>query len=105
MSAARLLMTYFPSGPGIGMVKTIAIGSFGLMPGPSVRRDIWPSFSGVSHDVSAKRLACQRASKGFLSALEMHCLMEVGLWGGTIESTRIRPRDDSGSIATFDGIA
>jgi hypothetical protein len=56
-SAARFLMRYLPSGPGIE-VKTIAIGSFGLRPGPPVRRfDIWPSSKGVTLDMSSKILA------------------------------------------------
>ena len=44
-------------------------------------------------------------SPGFLSILEMHNLIDVGLCGGVIESARIRPMDgSSGSFATFDGI-
>ena len=83
----------------------MAIGSFGLRPGPSVRRiEMWPSFNGVSHDVSANRSAL--ASAGVFSTLEMHRLMEVGLCGGATESARIRPRHgSSGLMATFDGIA
>ena len=85
----------------------IAIGSFGLRPGPSAQRiEMWPSFNGVSHDVSAKRSAC--ASDGFLSTLEIHRLIEMGLCGGAIESARIRPlasEGSSGSVATFDGIS
>ena len=72
----------------------MAIGSFGLRPGPSVRRiEMWPSVSGVSHDVSEKRSAL--TSAGILSTLEMHRFMEVGLCGGAIQSARIRPRDGS----------
>ena len=83
----------------------MAIGSFGLRPGPSVRRfEMWPSFNGVSHDKSAKR--SERASFGFLSTLEMHRLMEAGLCGGGTESARIRPREGfPGSMATLDGIS
>ena len=83
----------------------MAIGLFGLWPGPSVQRiEMWRSASGVSHDVSAKR--SKLTSAGFFSTLEMHRFMEVGLWGGEIESTRIRPMDgSSGSLATFDGIS
>ena len=84
----------------------MAIGSFGLRPGPSVRRiEMWPSFNGVSHDVSAKRSACQ-ASAGFLSTLEIHRLIDIGLCGGATKSARIRPMEgSSGSMATFDGIS
>ena len=75
-------MRYSPSGIGLstpsGTGTTMAIGSFGLRPGPSVRRiAIWPSFNGVSHDMSAKRLAW---SNEVLSTLETHRLMEVGVW-------------------------
>ena len=84
----------------------MAIGSFGLKPRPSLRRiEMCPSLNGMSHDVSAKRSAYQ-ASAGFPSTLEMHRLMEVGLWGGATESTRIRPREGSpGLMATFDAIS
>ena len=84
----------------------MAIGSFGLRPGPSEGRiETWPPFNGVSHDVSAKRSAFQR-NAGFPSTFEMHRLMEAGVCGGAIESARIRPRDgSSGSKATFDGIS
>ena len=108
MSVARFLMRYFPSGIGLftpsGTGTTMAIGSFGLRPGPSVRRiAIWPSFNGVSHDMSAKRLAW---SNEVLSTLETHRLMEVGVCGGATESARIRPREgSSGSKDTFDGIS
>ena len=83
----------------------MTIGSFGLRPGPSVRRiDMWPSFSGLSHVVSAKRSELTNA--GSPSTLEMRRLIEVGVCGGAIESPRIRPMDgSSGSIATFDGIS
>ena len=85
----------------------MAIGSFGLKPGPSVRRnEIWPSFNGASHDVSAKRSTRPWESTGFLSTLKMHRLMEVGLCGGVIQSAQIQPREgSSGSMATFDGIS
>ena len=86
----------------------MAIGSFGLRPGPSLGRiEMWPSLNGVSHDVSAKRSAWPgKANARFLSTLEMHRLIEAGLCGGAIESTRMRPRDgSSGSNATFDGIS
>ena len=81
----------------------MAIGSFGLRPGPSVRRiGTWPSVNGVSHDESAKR--SKLTSSGYLSTLEMHRFMEVGLWGGAIESAAIRPMDGLfESLATFDG--
>ena len=81
----------------------MAIGSFGFRPGPSVRKiEMWPSFNGVSDDVSAKRSAW--TSAGFLSTLEMHRLIEAGLYGGATESTWIRPREGpSGSNAAFDG--
>ena len=74
-------------------------------PGPSLRRiKTWPSFNGVSDDVSAKRSAW--ASSGVLSTLEMHRLMAAGLCGGGTESARIRPREGSSeSMATFDGIS
>ena len=73
----------------------MAIGSFGLRPGPSVRRnEIWLSFNGESQDVSGKRSACQ-ASAGFPSTLEMHSLIDMGLCGGAIESAGIRPMDGS----------
>ena len=76
----------------------MAIGSFGLRPIPSERR------VEISHAASAKRSACQ-ASAGFLSTLEMHRLMKVGVCSGAIESARIRPSEgSSGSMATFDGI-
>ena len=52
---------------------------------------MWPSFNGVSHDMSAKRLAW--AIAGVLSTLEMLRLMEAGVCGGGIESARIRPRE------------
>ena len=83
----------------------MAIGSFGLRPGLSVPRiEMWPSFNGVSHDMSAKTSA--RASAGVLSTLEMHRLMVAALCGGATESARIRPREgSSGSTATFDGIS
>ena len=72
----------------------MAIGSFGLRPGPSVRRiEIWPSVNGASHVVSAKR--SELAIPGFLSTLEMHSLIDVGLCGGAIESARMRPMDGS----------
>ena len=82
----------------------MAIGSFGVNPGPSVPRSaMWPSFNGVSDDVSVKRSAFQEIA-GFPSTLEMHRLMEVGLCGGVIESALIRPREGSSeSKATFDG--
>ena len=81
----------------------MAIGSFGLSPGPSVRRiGMLPSVNGESHDVSVKR--SKLTSAGFLSTLEMHRFMEVGLCGGATQSARIRPREgSSGSTATFDG--
>ena len=69
---------------------------------------MWPSLNGVSaHNVSAKRSAYpSQASAGFLSTLEMHRIIEAGICGGVIESTRIRPREgSSGSNATFDGIS
>ena len=83
----------------------MAIGTFGLRPGPSVRSiAIWPSVNGESHDGSAKR--SKLTSAGFLSTLEMHRFMEVGLWGGAIESAAMRPMDGLfRSIATFDGIS
>ena len=66
---------------------------------------MWPSCNGESDDVSAKRSACQ-ASARFPSTLEMHCLMDVGLCGGAIESAWIRPREGSpGSKTNFDGIS
>ena len=105
MSAARFLMRYFPSGIGLstaGTGMTMASGLFGLRPGPSVRRiEMWPSFNGISHNMSSKTLAW---SNEVPSTLEIHRLMEVGLCGGAIESARMRPREgSSGSMATFDG--
>ena len=65
---------------------------------------MWPSFNGESHVESMKRW--EWTSAGFPSTLEMHSLIEVGLWGGAIESARIRPRDgSSGSLAAFEGIS
>ena len=75
MFAAQFLIRYFAAGID-DFFTTMAIGLFGLRPGPSVRRiEMWPSFNGVlvSHDVFAKRSACQ-ASAGFPSTLEMHRL-------------------------------
>ena len=70
----------------------MAIGLFGLMPRPLVGRiGMCPSFSGVTHDTSAK--FSEWASAGVLSTLEMHCLMEAGVCGGATESARIRPRE------------
>ena len=96
-------MTYFPSGIDALFTSIIAIGSFGLKPGPSLRRiEMCSSFNGVSHDLSTKRSVW--TSAGFPSALEMHRLIEVGLWGGTTESAWIQPREGtSRSMATFDG--
>ena len=83
----------------------MAIGSFGLKPGPSVRTvEMCPSLNRVSPDVSTKRSEYQ-TSAGFPSTLEMHRLMEAALCGGATESARIRPREGSfGSKATFDGV-
>ena len=97
-------MRYFPTGiDGVFTLAgnwTIAIGSIELKPGPSGRKFTWPSFNGVSQDESAKRSAT--ASAGFLSTLEMHSLMEVGLCRGAIESAGIRPREgSSGTMATL----
>ena len=95
-------MAYLPF--RIGGLRITAIGSFGLRPGPS-RIEMWLSFNGVLHDVSAKKSACQE-NAGLLSTLEMHCLKEVRLRGGATQSTRIRPRDGASvPMATFDGIS
>ena len=82
----------------------MAIGSFGVSPGQSVRRiEIWPSVNGVLHNMFAKRSAC---ANWVLSTLEIRRMMEAGLCGGVTESARIRPREgSSGSIATSDGIS
>ena len=98
-------MTYFPSVIDERSAWTMAIGLFGVRPGPSleVRRiEMWLSFNGVWQDMSAKR--SEWASAGVPSTLAMHRLMEAGLCGGATESARIQPREGfSGSIATFEG--
>ena len=82
----------------------MAIGSFGLRPGQSVRRnEMWPSCNGVLQDKFANRSAW--TSSRVLSTLAMHRLMVTELWDGATESARIRPSEgSSGSGATFDGI-
>ena len=70
----------------------MAIGSFRLRPGPSVRRiEMWPS-NGVLHDTSAKRSAW--TSAGVLFTLEMHRLMEESMW----RRNRISPDTTKGRL-------
>ena len=67
MSAARFLMTYFPSRTYRLTTRTMAIS------------EMWPSFNGVSYDMSKGRSEWASASR-VLSTLEMHHECGEHLW-------------------------
>lgn len=83
---------------------TSASASFGVAPTSPVRRETCPSSMGSSLELSANSWCPQ--PNGWFSALQMHRIMELGVWGGGIRLMSMRAREgSSASIGCLDGIS